>query len=141
MILHLGNWNFWKTCCKLVVTISFPDHFVSVKFHAAASRTFFVEYQRDKMPWGRGWRLYFITKMKNLEIAQYAKNKFSFHRKVPNIGQCPAKNRVLSNKGCFATDTFVGREAWIVFISYRSFKTLKHLVSIGHHCFGFLWIF
>ena len=29
---------------------------------------------------------------------------------APNIGQCTTKNRVMSDKGCFAADTVVRRE-------------------------------
>ena len=54
-----------------------------------------------------------------------------------DIGQCPGKNRVTSDEGCFTTDTVVRREVKFFFISYRLLKTQNHSVRIGLYCFAF----
>ena len=55
-----------------------------------------------------------------------------------DMRQSPAKNRLVSDKDCFATDTVVRRELKKkLFISYQRLKTQKHSISIGIYCFGF----
>ena len=53
---------------------------------------------------------------------------------APDIGQCPEKNRIISDKSCFTTDTVVCREVKKCFTSYRGLETHNHLVSIGFSC-------
>ena len=56
---------------------------------------------------------------------------------APDIGQCPAKNRVMSNKNYLQRTQFSGMKLEKDIISYRRLKTQKHSVSIGFSCFGF----
>ena len=59
---------------------------------------------------------------------------------APDIAQCPAKSRFMSDKNCLTTDTVARREVKKVFyISYRRLKIQKHSVSIGISCPGFFY--
>ena len=53
------------------------------------------------------------------------------------IGQCPSKNRVMSDESCFTTDTVIRREVKKKFIRYGRLETQNHSVSIGLSCSGF----
>ena len=53
------------------------------------------------------------------------------------MGKCPAQNRVMSDKGCFTTDTVVRREVKKT-VHYRCLETQKHSVSICLYYFNFL---
>ena len=53
-----------------------------------------------------------------------------------DIRQCPAKNRVISDKRCFTMDTVVQREVNFV-LRYPRLKTLKHSVSMDLSCPSF----
>ena len=51
-------------------------------------------------------------------------------------GQCPPKNRVMSDESCFTKDAVVRRKVTKI-ISYRRLKTQKYSVSIDRPCSGF----
>ena len=59
--------------------------------------------------------------------------KFSLKKRLaPDMRQCPAKNRDISDKCYFITSTVVRRE---VKKNYRRLKTQKHLLNMGLYRF------